>query len=170
MANQDNLKSFEELGELKHNNLTRFKVFQIIPERGFQIKQSLKDWKEPGTLLEGVEIINGNWSRRRKKKKKKKKKTARGASTTMRKSLSLPGEDHGTIHEDDEEEEDFDNWRKRKMIKDGLDITTPDDGYDRRPTNRDKKVGLNEDQFQWVVVIRGDLLAEVYPEVSKWMI
>ncbi|KAI8459078.1 hypothetical protein BY996DRAFT_6588649 [Phakopsora pachyrhizi] len=36
----------------------------------------------------------------------------------MRKSLSLPGEDHGTIHEDDEQEENFDNQRKRKMIKD----------------------------------------------------
>ncbi|CAH7689458.1 hypothetical protein PPACK8108_LOCUS24543 [Phakopsora pachyrhizi] len=43
-------------------------------------------------------------------------------------------------------------------------ITTPDNGYDRRPTNRNKKVGLNEDQSQWAVIIRGDLLAEVYPE------
>ncbi|KAI8460916.1 hypothetical protein BY996DRAFT_6487108 [Phakopsora pachyrhizi] len=42
-------------------------------------------------------------------------------------------------------------------------------GYDGRPTNRDKNVGLNEDQIQWIVVSRGDLLAEVYPEVSKWM-
>ncbi|CAH7682994.1 hypothetical protein PPACK8108_LOCUS16205, partial [Phakopsora pachyrhizi] len=35
-----------------------------------------------------------------------------------------------------------------------LDITTPDNEYGRRPTNRNKKVGLNEDQSQWVVVIR----------------
>ncbi|CAH7686554.1 hypothetical protein PPACK8108_LOCUS21217 [Phakopsora pachyrhizi] len=49
-----------------------------------------------------------------------------------------------------------------------LDITTPDNEYDRGPTNRDKKVALNGGQTQWVVVTRGDLLAEVYPEVSKW--
>ncbi|CAH7688288.1 hypothetical protein PPACK8108_LOCUS23231 [Phakopsora pachyrhizi] len=39
----------------------------------------------------------------------------------MRKSLSLPGEDHGAIHEDDEEEEkNFDDQRKRKMIKEPI--------------------------------------------------
>ncbi|CAH7688634.1 hypothetical protein BY996DRAFT_6495290 [Phakopsora pachyrhizi] len=36
-----------------------------------------------------------------------------------------------------------------------LDINTPDNEYDRGPTNRNKKVVLNEDQPQWVVVIRG---------------
>ncbi|CAH7680282.1 hypothetical protein PPACK8108_LOCUS13334 [Phakopsora pachyrhizi] len=35
-----------------------------------------------------------------------------------------------------------------------LDITTPDNGYGRRPTNKNKKVGLNADQSQWIVVIR----------------
>ncbi|CAH7684936.1 hypothetical protein PPACK8108_LOCUS19381 [Phakopsora pachyrhizi] len=50
---------------------------------------------------------------------------------------------------------------------DCLDITMPDSGYDRRPTNRDKKLGLNEGQFQWVVVIRGDLLAGVYPKEAQ---
>ncbi|CAH7685559.1 hypothetical protein PPACK8108_LOCUS20106 [Phakopsora pachyrhizi] len=39
-----------------------------------------------------------------------------------------------------------------------LDITMPDNEYDRRPTNRNKEVGLNEDQSQRVVVIRGNLL------------
>ncbi|CAH7681784.1 hypothetical protein PPACK8108_LOCUS14434 [Phakopsora pachyrhizi] len=36
-----------------------------------------------------------------------------------------------------------------------------------RPTNRNKKVGLNAGQTQWVVVTRGDLLAEVYPEEAQ---
>ncbi|KAI8444573.1 hypothetical protein BY996DRAFT_6575343 [Phakopsora pachyrhizi] len=48
-----------------------------------------------------------------------------------------------------------------------LDITTPDNEYDRGPTNRNKKFGLNAGQTQWVVVTRGDLLAEVYPEEAQ---
>ncbi|CAH7670510.1 hypothetical protein PPACK8108_LOCUS5234 [Phakopsora pachyrhizi] len=43
----------------------------------------------------------------------------------------------------------------------------PDNEYGRRPTNRNKKFGLNEDQSQWVVVISGVLLAEVYPEPAQ---
>ncbi|CAH7668796.1 hypothetical protein PPACK8108_LOCUS3350 [Phakopsora pachyrhizi] len=35
-------------------------------------------------------------------------------------------------------------------------------------TGSSNEIGLNEGQSQWVVVIRGVLRAEVYPEVSKW--
>ncbi|KAI8454032.1 hypothetical protein BY996DRAFT_8394470 [Phakopsora pachyrhizi] len=34
-------------------------------------------------------------------------------------------------------------------------MTTPGDEEDRRPTNKNQKVGLNEDQFQRRVVTRG---------------
>ncbi|KAI8448903.1 hypothetical protein BY996DRAFT_6419140 [Phakopsora pachyrhizi] len=38
-----------------------------------------------------------------------------------------------------------------------LDITTPDNGCNRGPTTKNKKVGFNENQLQGVVLTRGDL-------------
>ncbi|CAH7688137.1 hypothetical protein PPACK8108_LOCUS23053 [Phakopsora pachyrhizi] len=120
----------------------------MIPERGFQINQSLKDWKEPRTLLEGVEIINGNWSRRRKKKKKK---TARGASTTMRKSLSSPDEDRGAIQEDDEEEEEKNDKRcwyrdqtSREAAKNPAEILVTDDSSNQHSRKNERLICLDQ--------------------------
>ncbi|KAI8456300.1 hypothetical protein BY996DRAFT_6615321 [Phakopsora pachyrhizi] len=95
-------KSFEELGELKHNNLTRFKVFQIIPERGFRIKQSLKDWKEPRVEDTVGRCGDHQWQLDQEEEEEKEEEDS---------------DDHGTIHEDDEEEENFDNPEEEKKNK-----------------------------------------------------